>query len=203
MFMAKRGERGKQLETEEDIIKVLLNLDINNALCDLRSIVSWVNDMRKKEKRKELSERSIRKTLSVLVSSGVVSSPGMRANKGPIVIHRLINPESGDLIESNALRMNYKVMWMNAVNGTDELLLADFKRKISRLPTDVRDELVKIREERIEQDRLSDALEMSILQQRNNPNNIHSKDPNIRLPRDYFYYRMLNDVMAYLKMWKT
>ncbi len=188
------GKRGKDLETAEDVLKAVMTLTVSRIITASKKIIQTVNEIRVREKRTAISERSIRKAMALLVESGSL-------RRRTITFDNILDNDD-NIIEKNVTRVGlYEIDGAEATMRMIGLRMTRFKREISRLPSDLQDELIEARHHTLTEYAVNNELEMLSLIKIANSRNADSKDPTVRLVRDYYARRTLKDIMEYLKAW--
>ena len=187
--------RGKDLESAEDVLKVMFSMTEQKHPPTSGNIVKAVNRLRKGQGRPEVSERTIRKRISFLASVQVIE-------KKNIEFERLLDPRNDDVMEKKALRSVYAIAFDKVRSNTIALDLADYERSISKLPPNVRQELISEKRRQLLEINSVRMVEDFLLLKYVNYKNANSRNPDVIAVRSYWNKKYLKEIMDYLRRLK-
>ncbi len=184
------NKRGRDMETIEDTLKVIMSMVSQRHLTTSGNIVRAVNELRRKQKRPEISERMIRKTISFLAGVGAIE-------KRTLTFDKLIDHED-NIRETKALRSVYQISKDKVRLNTIDMDIADYRERISKLPSDIQQELInEKRHELLEITQLK-TIEDLIIDKTVNVSNVNSRDPRVKTVLSYAHHKDLAEIVDYL-----
>ena len=187
--------RGKDLESAEDVLKVMLSMTEQRHLTTSGNIVKAVNWFRKGQGRPEVSERTIRKRISFLASVQVIE-------KKNIEFEKLLDPHDDEIREKNALRSVYGIAFDKVRSNIIDLDLSDYQSSISKLPSNVRQELISEKRRQLLEINNVRLVEDFLLLKYINYKNADSRNPDVVTLRSYWNKKSLKEAMDYLRRLK-
>jgi CRISPR/Cas system-associated exonuclease Cas4 (RecB family) len=182
--------RGRDLETAGDTLKVIMSMVSQRHLTTSGSIVRAVNELRRKQKRPEISERMIRKTISFLAGVGAIE-------KRTLTFDKLVDYED-NIRETKALRSVYQISKDKVRLNTINMDIEDYRERISKLPSDIQQELVREKRRQLVEIVYMKTLEDLIIDKTVNVSNVNSRDPRVKAVLSYVHHKDLGEIVDYL-----
>ena len=182
--------RGRDLETAGDTLKVIMSMVSQRHLTTSGSIVRAVNELRRKQKRPEISERMIRKTISFLAGVGAIE-------KRTLTFDKLVDYED-NIRETKALRSVYQISKDKVRLNTINMDIEDYRERISKLPSDIQQELVREKRRQLVEIVYMKTLEDLIIDKTVNVSNVNSRDPRVKAVLTYAHHKDLGEIVDYL-----
>ena len=117
-------------------------------------------------------------------------------------LNRIIKYIFDDVMEKKALRSVYAIAFDKVRSNTIALDLADYERSISKLPPNVRQELISEKRRQLLEINSVRMVEDFLLLKYVNYKNANSRNPDVIAVRSYWNKRYLNEIMDYLRRLK-
>lgn len=184
------NKRGRDMETIEDTLKVIMSMVSHRHLTTSGNIVRAVNELRRKQKRPEISERMIRKTISFLASVGAIE-------KRTLTFDKLLDYED-NIKETKALRSVYQISTDKVRLNMINMDIEDYRKKISKLPSDIQQELINEKRHELLEIAQLKTIEDLIIHRKVNVSNVNSLDPRVKSVLSYAHHKDLGEIVDYL-----
>ena len=193
--MAGIGERGKALETAEDVLKAIMNLTFGHVPPSPKNIILTVNQIRKKDGRRPISERSIRYAMSLLLQSGAV-------RKRKLTYEKILDDDDNIIGKDQTHTELYEIDREETVSRKIKLKMDKFERTLKRknVPGELSQKMMAIRGYAIVKHADLDLNEILELEQLFYVKGHYIESPDVKKARDYYFSRVLEEIMGYLRM---
>ena len=187
--------RGKELETPEYVLKAIMNLIVAKSLTVPKNIIQLTNDLRKKDGKEEISERSIRKAMAFLVQSGALK-------KMTLTFSRILDADD-EIIETNSLRTIYEINPSEVLLRLEHLQLERFKtsERFLRAKPEEKDSMIEAQGHDLIEDAASSSSNILFMERSFYRKGQISQSPIAMVSIDAYCRRVLKITMKYLALW--
>lgn len=187
--------RGKELETTEYVLKAIMNLTVTRSLTIPKNIIELTNELRKKDKKEEISERSIRKAMAFLVQSAALE-------KRTLTFSRILDPDD-EIIETDSLRTVYEINLSEVLLRLEHLQLERFKssERFLRAKPEEKDSMIEARGRGLIEDAASSLSNMLFMEESFYRKGQFLQSPVAKVSIDAYCRKVLKITMKYLTLW--